>query len=141
MRRSEILPWPTASWIAWCTRLTASSCKENRCAKNEAAKMARNEKHEESCGNGGAMESVESQKQASPSFHSPLEISPTAGEISTFPQLRRLRRGKVENQNQVSHFPTAISYVRKLNGIQAGFAPRPARRRFALAASDPNREQ
>ena len=31
-------------------------------------------------------------------------------EISTFPQLRRLGRGKVENQEQVSHFPTAIYY-------------------------------
>jgi hypothetical protein len=67
--------------------------------------MPRNDKSEESCGNGGAVESVESQNQASPSFHSPLEISPKAGEIPTFPQLRRLRGGKVENQNQVSHFP------------------------------------
>src|SRR5712692_1559995 len=109
MRRSEILPLPTASWIGWCIPLTGSSCKENRCAKNEVAKRQRNEKNEESCGNGGAVESVESQKQASPSFHSPLEISPKAGEIPTFPQLRRLRRGKVENQKQVSHFPTAFS--------------------------------
>src|SRR6266540_3315041 len=30
-------------------------------------------------------------------------------EIPTFPQLRRRGYGKVENQNQVSHFPTAIS--------------------------------
>ena len=52
---------------------------------------------------------------------SPLEISPSAGEISTFPQLRRVlllseRRaskelrsvggGKVEIQKQDSHFPT-----------------------------------
>jgi hypothetical protein len=59
------------------------------------------------------VESVESQKQASPSFHRPLEISPKAGEIPTFPQLRRLRRGKVENQTQVSHFPTALSYLEK----------------------------
>jgi hypothetical protein len=83
--------------------------------------MERNEKAEESCGNGGAMESVESQKQASPSFHSPLEISPKAGEIPTFPQLRRLRRGKVENQKQVSHFPTAISLLenrRKSGGLR-----------------------
>ena len=96
--------------------------------------MARNDKDEESCGNGGAMESVENQKQVFPSFHSPLEISPKAGEIPTFPQLRRLRRGKVENQTQVSHFPTAFSYVRKPNERQAGFAPRPARRRSAPAA-------
>ena len=103
--------------------------------------MARNDKSEESCGNGGAVESVESQNQASPSFHSPLEISPRTGEIPTFPQLRRLRRGKVENQTQVSHFPTAFPYVRKPNGKQAGFAPRPARRRFAPAASEAEREQ
>jgi len=84
----------------------------------------RKRKTEESCGNGGAVESVESQKQASPSFHSPLEISPNPGEIPTFPQLRRLRGGKVENQKQVSHSPTAISYVRNPNGKRAGFALR-----------------
>jgi hypothetical protein len=103
--------------------------------------MARNDESEESCGNGGAVESVESQKQASPSFHSPLEISPKAGEIFTFPQLRRLRRGKVENQRQVSHFPTAFSYVRKPNEKQVGFALRPSRRRFAPAASEAKHEQ
>jgi hypothetical protein len=79
---------------------------------------------EESCGNGGAMESVESQKQASPSFHSPLEISPKTGEIPTFPQLRRLRGGKVEKQQQLSHFPTAFSISQKTNR-RAGFAHRP----------------
>ena len=64
----------------------------------------------ESCGNAGAVESVESQKQASPSSHSPLEISPRTGEIPTFPQLRRKQAdGKVENQKQVSHFPTATN--------------------------------
>src|SRR5437667_10932648 len=108
MRRSEILPLLIASWIGWigwCTRLTGSSCKENRCAKSEAAKMARNDKDEESCGNGGAVESVESQKQASPSFHSPLEISTKAGEIPTFPKLRRLRRGKVETKPRFPTFP------------------------------------
>src|SRR5712691_13124216 len=44
MRRSEIQPLPTASWIGWCIRLTGSSCKENRCAKSEAAKTEKNEK-------------------------------------------------------------------------------------------------
>ncbi len=64
----------------------------------------------ESCGNAGAVESVESQKQAFPSSHSPLEISPRTGEIPTFPQLRRKQAdGKVENQKQVSHFPTATN--------------------------------
>jgi hypothetical protein len=36
-----------------------------------------------------AVESVESQKPASPSFHEPLESSPKAGELPTFPQRRR----------------------------------------------------
>jgi hypothetical protein len=54
-----------------------------RIAKEKATKTRRQKskkrKTEESCGNGGAVESVESQKQASPSFHSPLEISPNPG--------------------------------------------------------------
>ena len=93
-------------------------------------------KSEESCGNGGTVESVESQKQAFPSYHSPLEISPKAGEIPTFPQLRRLRGGKVENQNQVSHFPTAISLFEERTADGRGFAPRPPRRRFAPTAPE-----
>ena len=59
---------------------------------------------------------------------SPLEISPRAGEIPTFPQLRRKQAdGKVENQKQVSHFPTAtnpLSPERKTRP-RAGFALRP----------------
>jgi hypothetical protein len=50
-------------------------------------------------------------------------------EIPTFPQLRRKQAdGKVENQKQVSHFPTAtnpLSPERK-TGPRAGFALRPA---------------
>jgi hypothetical protein len=34
------------------------------------------------------------------------------GEIPTFPQLRRSAHGKVENQNQVSHFSTRASRIR-----------------------------
>src|ERR1700704_1783409 len=100
-----------------------SSCNENSCTKN-AKEKNKKRKAQESCENDGTVEGVESQKQASPSFHSPLEISPNPGEIPTFPQLRRLRGGKVENQKQVSHFPTAISYVETPNGKRAGFAPR-----------------
>jgi len=80
------------------------------------------------------VESVESQKQASPSFHSPLEISPRAGEIPTFPQLRRKQAdGKVENQKQVSHFPTATNpfLPEPKTGPRAGFALRPGGERFA----------
>jgi hypothetical protein len=78
------------------------------------------------------MESVESQKQASPSFHSPLEISPRTGEIPTFPHFHssdgKQADGKVENQKQVSHFPTATNPFsgKEKQGRRAGFALRPA---------------
>jgi len=75
------------------------------------------------------MESVESQKQASPSFHSPLEISPKGrrdSHISTAPTTKA--DGKVENQKQVSHFPTATNPLSPggKRGRRAGFALRPA---------------
>ena len=71
---------------------------------------------EESCGNAGAVESVESQKQASHSFHEPLgnlAKSRRDSHISTAPATKA--DGKVENQKQVSHFPTApiFSLLRK----------------------------
>jgi hypothetical protein len=37
------------------------------------------------------------------------------GEIPTFPQLRRRGGGKVENHEQVSHFPTAFWWVAEEN--------------------------
>lgn len=74
----------------------------------------------ESCGNAGAMESVESQRRAFPSSHSSLGISQTARDshIPTAPihavatparnpARRTVGGGKVEIQNQDSHFPTA----------------------------------
>jgi hypothetical protein len=60
------------------------------------------------CGNAGAVESVESQKQASHSFHEPLGNLANGrrdSHISTAPATRA--DGKVENQKQVFHFPTA----------------------------------
>jgi len=66
----------------------------------------------ESCGNDGAMESVESQKQPSHSFHEllgNLARSRRDSHISTAPATRA--DGKVENQKQVFHFPTAPSYL------------------------------
>jgi hypothetical protein len=56
------------------------------CTKNAKTKEQNIRKAEESRGNGGAVESV-------------------------------------ENQKQVSHFPTAISHVRKPNGKRAGLRP------------------
>jgi hypothetical protein len=52
------------------------------------------------------VESAEKQKQLSRPFHRPLEISQTARD-SHIPTARLRGHGKVENQNQVSPFPTA----------------------------------
>ena len=68
-----------------------------------------------SCGNAGAVESVESQRQAPHSFHEPpgnLAKSRRDSHISTAPATRA--DGKVENQKHVSQFPTAPSrYLEK----------------------------
>ena len=83
-----------------------------------------------SCGNAGAVESVENQKQVSHSFHEPLGNPAKRrrdSHISTAPAARE--DGKVENQKQVSHFPTApnsLSLRTKKTGPRAGFALRPA---------------
>jgi hypothetical protein len=58
----------------------------------------------ESCGNGGSVENVESQRQASHSFHEPLGNFAKDGEIPTFPQLRR--RGWTENWKTNSRYST-----------------------------------
>jgi hypothetical protein len=57
-------------------------------------------------GNAGPVESMENQRRVSHAFHRPLEISQ---ESARFPHSHRPAHGhgKVENQKQVSHFPTA----------------------------------
>src|ERR1017187_1797379 len=80
------------------------SRRKARARANEGGGGRHNEEPKgESYGNAGAVESVESQKQASPSSTSPLEISPKAGEIPTFPQLRR--RGGWESGKPRASFP------------------------------------
>jgi hypothetical protein len=59
---------------------------------------------------------------------SPLEISPKAGEIPTFPQLRRPNTdGKVENRKAgfpLSHRTTSFSLFPKTNAAAGGrYAP------------------
>src|SRR5579871_4352270 len=49
---------------------------------------------------------MEKQRQLSHPFHRPLEISQAARD-SHIPTARLRARGKVENQTQVFHFPTA----------------------------------
>jgi hypothetical protein len=88
-----------------------------------------------SCGNAGAVESVESQKQASPSFHDPLGNLAQRrrdSHISTAPAARP--DGKVENQKQVSHFPTAPNVYgsqEQKNRAAGGLRPPPGGGRFA----------
>src|SRR5215469_5154198 len=81
-----------------------------------------------SCGNAGAVESVESQRQASHSFHEPLgnlAKSRRDSHISTAPTTRA--DGKVENQKQVFHFPTAptIYLSKPKHARRAAIAPPP----------------
>ena len=82
----------------------------------------------EGCGNDGAVESVESQKQASPSFHEPLgnlANSRRDFHISTAPTAKA--DGKVENQEQVFHFPTAtVSHISEEEKPERGRASRSA---------------
>src|SRR6476646_9665062 len=87
----------------------------------------------ESCGNAGAVESVESQRQASHSFHEPLGNLAKSRRDSHIPTAPTTRAdGKVENQKQVSHFPTAStpSFKTKTQ-LQAGYRPPPAEWRSA----------
>jgi hypothetical protein len=74
------------------------------------------------------VESVESQKQASPSFHEPLGNPANNGRDSHIPTAPTTKAdGKVENQKQVSHFPTApISLLQSGNNNGGrGFAAPP----------------
>jgi hypothetical protein len=80
-----------------------------------------------SCGNDGAVESLENQKQVFHPSHSSLEISPKPRDshISTAPTTgiysgeteatarRIVGCGKVEIQNQDFHFPTAPDALRR----------------------------
>jgi hypothetical protein len=62
----------------------------------------------ESCGNAAAVESVESQRRASPSFHEPLGNLAKGGRdshIPTAPATKRME--KCKTKKQVFHFPTA----------------------------------
>src|SRR5271167_521202 len=88
-----------------------------------------------SCGNGGSVERVESQKQASHSFHEPLEISPTAGEIPTFPQLRLRRRMETcKTRSRFFTFPPPRIPFSQNKKNKAAERASPSARRRALRA-------
>src|SRR5213595_140285 len=83
-----------------------------------------------SWGNAGSVERMESQKQASHSFHEPLgNLANTgrASHISTAPATTA--DGNLQNHKQVFHVPTATdprSPKTKKHGRGTGFALRPA---------------
>jgi len=67
-------------------------------------------RRKESCGNGGAMESVESQNRLPPLPTAPWESRQGQARFPHFHSSDgKQADGKVENQKQVSHFPTATN--------------------------------
>ena len=81
-----------------------------------------------SCGNAGAVESVESQRQASPSSHEPLGNLAKGGRDSHIPTAPApTADGKLENQKQVFQFPTATIPLSKQKTQNRWRAAPPAR--------------
>jgi uncharacterized protein YfaP (DUF2135 family) len=82
------------------------------------------------------VESVESQRQASPSFHEPLGNLAKNGRDSHIPTASTTRAdGKVENQKQVFHFPTASVPIPENQNTSRGRAIARARAAALRAAS------
>ena len=76
-------------------------------------------------------------KNASPSFHEPLGNLAEGGRDSHIPTAPAKKAdGKVENQKQVFHFPTASEYLspKQARKTAAGGASPPARRPALRAA-------
>jgi hypothetical protein len=85
---------------------------------------------QERCGNAGAVESVESQKQASHSFHEPLGNLANGrrdSHIPTAPATKAMEKWKTKSR--FSTFPPPRGYIGKPNEKprRAGFAPRPSK--------------
>src|SRR5216683_2438202 len=88
-----------------------------------------------SCGNARAVERMESQKQASHSFHEPLgnlANSGRASHISTAPATTA--DGNVQNQKQVFHVPTATDPLSPKTKNRAAERASPSAQRRALRA-------
>jgi DNA replication protein DnaC len=88
----------------------------------------------ESCGNAGAVESLESQRQAFHPFHEPLGNPAERRRDSHIPTAPATTAGgKVENQNQVSHFPTATtSQIEKRKAFSHGERSAPPKHRRVI---------
>src|ERR1017187_8818508 len=88
------------------------------------------------CGKAGGMERGGSQKKGFPSFHEPLGNPAKRrrdSHISTAPAARA--DGKVENQKQVSHFPTAPNVCGSQGEKPSRGRASPSARRRALRAA------
>src|SRR5713101_1733803 len=103
MRRSEIQPLPTASWIGWCIRLTGLSCKENRCAKSEAAKTEKNEKRKRAVEMAGLWKAWKTKSRFSPLSTAPWE---SRQKQARFPHSHSSGDYAVEKWKTKSRFPT-----------------------------------
>src|ERR1019366_7530074 len=89
-----------------------------------------------SCGNAGAVESVESQKQASPSFHEPLGNLAKRrrdSHISTAPAASG--GGKMANQKEAYHFHTPPNVYGSQEQKPGRGRAAPSARRRALRAA------
>ena len=109
--------------------------KKNQEAESQAAGRMRPQgtmprrksERREACRNDGAVESVESQKQASPSFHEPLGNLANSRRVPTFPQPRRRRRmEKWKTKGRFPAFPPPrfLLCLRRKPERAAGFALR-----------------
>src|SRR3989442_13828370 len=111
MRRSEIQPLPTASWIGWCIRLTGSSCKENRCAKSEAAKTEKNEKRKRAVEMAGLWKAGKNKSKVFPLSPAPWKSRQKQARFPHSPTSADYPVEKWKTKSRVPTFPTPVSYI------------------------------
>ena len=98
--------------------------------RQRSAPKPKAERKKKSCGNAGAVESVESQKQASHAFHEPLGNLANSG--ARFPHFHSSgddggwKSAKPEAGFSLSHRHGSLSPKTKKPGRGTGFALRPA---------------
>src|SRR6266567_3185836 len=109
--------------------------RKARARANETAVGAKTKNgRTESCGNGGSMETVESQSRLPPVSTDPWKSRREQARFPHFHSSGDEADGKVENQKQVSHFPTAIYLSQNKKPGTVGRAS-PSARRMALRAT------
>src|ERR1039457_3023611 len=105
------------------------SRRKARARANEGGGGRHNEEPKgESYGNAGAVESVESQKQASPSFHEPLGNLAEGrrdSHISTAPATRRMGKWKTKSKFSTFPPPRILFLEKQRTGRPGGASPSP----------------